>query len=70
MLGKFDEGLATLDQVLQSATEEDPREFEFILDIETRMALAMRTLGKVAEADEIERRLASVSDVLNEEPEK
>ena len=70
LLGKFDEGLATLDQVLQSATEEDPRDFEFILDIETRMALAMRTLGKVAEADEIERRLASVSDVLNEEPEK
>ncbi|TSA47728.1 MAG: hypothetical protein D4R50_02490 [Actinomycetales bacterium] len=70
LLGKFDEGLTTLDQVLQSATEEDPRDFEFILDIETRMALAMRTLGKVAEADEIERRLASVSDVLNEEPEK
>ena len=70
LLGKFVEGLATLDQVLQSATEEDPRDFEFILDIETRMALAMRTLGKVAEADEIERRLASVSDVLNEEPEK
>jgi len=69
LLGKFDEGLATLDQVLQSATEEDPRDFEFIVDIETRMAVAMRTLGKVAEADEIERRLASVSDVLNEDSE-
>ena len=70
LLGKFDEGLTTLDQVLQSATEEDPRDFEFIVDIETRMAVAMRTLGKVAEADEIERRLASVSDVLNEDSEK
>ena len=70
LLGKFDEGLTTLDQVLQSATEEDPRDFEFIVDIETRMAVAMRTLGKVAEADEIERRLASVSDVLNEDFEK
>ena len=70
LLGKFDEGLITLEQVLQSATEEDPRDFEFIVDIETRMASAMRTLGKVAEADEIERRLSSVSDVLNEEPEK
>lgn len=70
LLGKFDEGLITLEQVLQSATEEDTRDFEFIVDIETRMASAMRTLGKVAEADEIERRLSSVSDVLNEEPEK
>ncbi len=70
LLGKFDEGLTTLDQVLQSATEEDPRDFEFIVDIETRMAKAMRTLGKVAEADEIERRLASVTEVLNEDPEK
>ncbi|CAB4848000.1 unannotated protein [freshwater metagenome] len=34
------------------------------------MAKAMRTLGKVAEADEIERRLASVTEVLNEDPEK
>ena len=70
LLGKFEEGLTTLDQVLQSATEEDPRDFEFIVDIETRMAKAMRTLGKVAEADEIERRLASVTEVLNEDPEK
>lgn len=67
LLGKLDAGLSTLDQVLQTATDEDPRDFEFIVDVETRMAKVMRLQGRIAEADEIERRLASVSEVLNEQ---
>ena len=67
LLGKLEEGLDSLDTVLQTATEEDPKDFEFIVDIESRMAAVMRTLGRVAEADEVERRLASVRDAMIED---
>lgn len=69
LLGRFDEGLNTLDQVLQIATDDDPKDFEFIVDVETRMATVMRAHGRIDEADEIMRRLASVSDVLNDQGE-
>lgn len=69
LLGLLDEGLGTFDQVLQTATEEDPKDFELIVDIETRMASVMRLQGKVEEADEIMRRLASVSEVLDDQGE-
>jgi tetratricopeptide (TPR) repeat protein len=67
LLGKLEEGLDSLDTVLQTATEEDPKDFEFIVDIESRMAAVMRTLGRDKEADEIERRLASVRDAMIED---
>lgn len=67
LLGKLDAGLGTLDEVLASATDEDPKDFELIIDVETRMASVMRTLGRIDEADEIARRLASISDVLNDQ---
>ena len=65
LLGKLEEGLATLDNVLQITAEEDSKDFEFIIEIETRMATVMRQLGRVEEADEVERRLASVREALN-----
>ena len=62
---KAEEGLATLERVLENSTENsDNRDFEFIIEIERRMAAVMRTLGRFPEADEIERRLQSVTDVL------
>ena len=67
LLGKLDAGLETLDEVLQSATDEDPKDFELIVDVETRMAAVMRELGRIDEADEIERRLVSISEVLDEQ---
>jgi tetratricopeptide (TPR) repeat protein len=67
LLGKLEEGLDSLDTVLQTATEEDPKDFEFIVDIESRMSSVMRTLGRDKEADEIERRLASVRDAMIED---
>jgi tetratricopeptide (TPR) repeat protein len=67
LLGRLDEGLATFEQVLQTATDEDPRDFDLIVDVETRMASVMRSQGRVEAADEIQRRLASVTDVLNEQ---
>ncbi len=67
LLGRFDEGLNTFDQVLQAATEDDPKDFELIVDVESRVATVMRAHGRIDEADEIMRRLASVSDVLNDQ---
>jgi tetratricopeptide (TPR) repeat protein len=65
LLGKLDDGLATLDNVLQVTAEEDTKDFEFIIEIETLMATVMRQLGRGEEADEVERRLASVKESLS-----
>ncbi len=64
LLGKLDEGLATLDGVLQIIAEDEPKDFEFIVDIESRMTEVMRALGRVDEAAEVERRLTTVRDSL------
>lgn len=67
LLGKLEDGLSTLDNVLQIISEEEPKDFDFILDIESRMSAVMRQLGRTAEADEVDRRLASVREILAEE---
>ena len=66
LLGKLDEGLNTLDGVLQIIAEDEPKDFEFIVDIESRMAEVMRILGRIDEAAEIERRLTTVRDSLTD----
>jgi tetratricopeptide (TPR) repeat protein len=65
LLGKLEDGLSTLDNVLQITADEDAKDFEFIIDIESQMAVVMRELGRIEEADEVERRLASVKEALN-----
>ena len=62
--GKLNEGLETLDGVLQIAAEEDGKDFEFIVDIESQMATVMRSLGRIEEADEIDRRLLAIRDII------
>jgi len=66
----LDDGLLTLDGVLQIIADDEPKDFEFILDIETRMVAVMRQLGRIDEANEVERRLNSVREALtsDEEP--
>ena len=66
LLGKLEEGLTTLDGVLQIIADDEPKDFEFIVDIESRMADVMRALGRVDEAAEIERRLTAVRDTLSD----
>jgi tetratricopeptide (TPR) repeat protein len=68
LLGKLEDGLSTLDGVLQIVAEDEPKDFEFILDIEDRMVSVMRQLGRMDEAAEVERRLTSVREALAEEP--
>jgi tetratricopeptide (TPR) repeat protein len=62
--GKLNEGLETLDGVLQIAAEEDGKDFEFIVEIESKMASVMRALGRIDEADEVERRLVAIRDII------
>ena len=69
LLEKFDDGLATLEQVLAVVSEDEPRDFEFIIDVESRIAKIVRMQGRIEEADEIERRLKSVQEMLEDEPE-
>jgi tetratricopeptide (TPR) repeat protein len=64
LLKKLEDGLATLDNVLTIVAEDEPKDFDFILDVESRMAVVMRELGRIEEADEVERRLASVRETL------
>ena len=66
LLGKLEEGLNTLDGVLQIIADDEPKDFEFIVDIESRMADVMRALGRTDEAAEIERRLTTVRDSLTD----
>jgi tetratricopeptide (TPR) repeat protein len=65
LMGKLEDGLSTLDNVLQITADEDVKDFEFIIEIETLMASVMRQLGRIDEADEVERRLESVKEALN-----
>ena len=69
LLEKFDDGLATLEQVLSVVSEDEPKDFEFIIDVESRIAKIVRMQGRIDEADEIERRLKSVQETLEDEPE-
>ncbi|CAB4752608.1 unannotated protein [freshwater metagenome] len=61
--------MATLEQVLSVVSEDEPKDFEFIIDVESRIAKIIRMQGRIEEADEIERRLKSVQEALADEPE-
>jgi tetratricopeptide (TPR) repeat protein len=67
LLEKFDDALSTLEQVLSVVSEDDAKDFEFIVDLETRIAKIIRMQGRNDEADEIERRLKAVQEALAEE---
>ena len=61
-----EEGLMSLENVLETVTESEFKDFEFIIDIERKIALVLRKLGRGDEAQEIERRLDAVTDVIDE----
>ena len=64
--GEVYEGLATLERVLDTAAEADSKDFEFIVSIERRIAAILHTLGRSDEAIEIERRIKSVSEIIED----
>ena len=61
-----EEGLMSLENVLETVTESEFKDFEFIIDIERKIAFVLRKLNRVSEAEEIERRLDAVTDVIDE----
>lgn len=65
--GQGEEGLNTLDRVLEIATDNESKDFEFILEIEGRMADVLHSLGRIDEAEEIQRRLKAVEEVIKED---
>ena len=69
LLEKFDDALATLEEVLSIVSEDEPKDFEFIVDLETRIAKIIRMQGRNDEADEIERRLKAVQEALADDAE-
>ena len=64
--GEVDEGLNTLERVLDIAAESDPKDFEFIVSIERRIAEILHTQGRSDEAAEIERRITAISEILED----
>ena len=67
LAGKDEEALMTLEKVLEIVTESEFKDFEFIMEIERKLSVVLKNLGKAEEAEEIERRLNSVSDVIKED---
>jgi tetratricopeptide (TPR) repeat protein len=65
--GLGEDGLNTLDRVLEIATDNDTKDFEFILEIEGRMADVLISLGREDEAEEIRRRIKAVEEVIKED---
>jgi tetratricopeptide (TPR) repeat protein len=65
--GLGEDGLNTLDRILEIATDNDTKDFEFILEIEGRMADVLISLGREDEAEEIRRRIKAVEEVIKED---
>jgi len=65
--GQGEDGLNTLDRVLEIATDNENKDFEFILEIEGRMADVLYSLGREDEAEEIKRRIMAVEEVIKED---
>jgi hypothetical protein len=57
----------TLENVLENVTESEFKDFEFIIDIERKIAITLRKLDRDIEADEIVRRLDAVVEVIDED---
>ena len=58
--------MASLEKVLDVVADSEPKDFEFIVEIERRIATILRTLKRDEEAQEIERRVSSVEEVIAE----
>jgi hypothetical protein len=52
---------------MEIATDNENKDFEFILEIEGRMADVLYSLGREDEAEEIRRRIKAVEEVIKED---
>lgn len=65
--GEVEFGLETLRKVLATVAESEQKDFEFIIEIEEEIAKVLREKGDIAGADEIDRRLNAVREVIADE---
>jgi trigger factor len=64
--GQFEEALMTLENVLENVTESEFKDFEFIIDIERKIAITLRKLDRDIEADKkIEERVIELQKTVN-----
>jgi tetratricopeptide (TPR) repeat protein len=64
--GSLELGLDTLRNVLDIASESEWKDFEFIVEIEKKIAGVLRQLHRDSEADEIERRISSITEIIED----
>jgi tetratricopeptide (TPR) repeat protein len=66
LAGDIDRGLETLRKVLHTIAEADEKDFDFILEVEQEIASTLRRRGDFEAADEIERRISAVREVIED----
>jgi tetratricopeptide (TPR) repeat protein len=66
LTGDVDQGLQTLRKVLHTIAESDEKDFDFIIEVEQEIAKTLRNRGEIEAADEIERRILAVRDVIED----
>ncbi|MEN9324588.1 MAG: hypothetical protein RL414_342, partial [Actinomycetota bacterium] len=66
LTGSLQLGLDTLDRVRDIASEAEWKDFEFIVEIEKKISSVLRLLHRDVEADEIDRRLRSVTEIIED----
>lgn len=64
--GNVDNGLATLRRVLRTIADSEDKDFEFILEVEEEIAKTLRASGDSVGASEIERRIETVREIIEE----
>ena len=60
--------LSAEQSLIKDMQKEFGKDFELIIDIETRMSTVLRGLGRMDEANEIDRRLIAVREAMEDVP--
>ena len=70
LIGELDEADEELQQALSMNASSSDVDWDLALEVEQEIVKILITKGRVAEADEITRRLANLKDILEDEDEK
>lgn len=65
--GDSEDGLAVLRRVLDTVAESEQKDFEFILEIEEEISKTLKNIGEFSQAEEIDRRLKAVREIIVDE---
>jgi tetratricopeptide (TPR) repeat protein len=62
----FEKSLDQLERILDLLLEEEPRDFEFIVEVEERISQVLIKLDKIDESNEIANRIKTIKDILRD----